>query len=509
MNAIHHYGLNQIQTAPQLTGLRPVCLAPRHGLSSQGQEHVEEEMRIGIVLLAALGLVAPAQAQPGQTAAASGPESPSLTLYPGDVALVRERRSARLPGGLARLQVGGIPARIRPETAMLQADSNAGLKLLELRHDPGRLSLQTLLEQHVGREVGVLGGPPGGAAPTVERAILLSVQGGILLRFPGRIGTAAADRIVFDDLPAGLDGRPTIDALLESLPGLQALDLAYQTGGLSWHADYVALLSADGRSLDLSGWATIGNRSGADFHDARLQLVAGAVNRVQEAQAASERIARASVMSAAGAPAEEALLDYHLYRYERPVTLRDQQTLQLALLPVTRVPVRREYLISDLAQPYPERQDGGAQQLRPVVMLEFVNPGGQPGKPLPAGTVRVHAPDQQDALQLVGEDRIPHVAVGETVRLRLGSAFDLPAERRQIAYRKLSDNSSESSWRLNLRNAGTQAATVKLQENIPGDWTLVQSSHPGRQESAHVMAWTLTVPAGGTTQLDYTVRQRW
>lgn len=466
-------------------------------------------MKTGIALAAALTIAATAQAQPAPHAEASAPQALSLTLYPGDVALVREQRTTRLPGGLTQLQIGTIPTQLRPETAMLQADGSTRLKLLELRHDPGRLSPQALLEQHVGREVGVLRSLPGGITPTAERATLLSAQGGILLQFPDRIETAAADRIVFDSIPVGLNARPSLNALLDALPGQQTLELSYQTSGLTWKADYVARLSADGHSLDLSGWATVSNHSGADFRDARLQLVAGALNRVQEVRPLGDRVARASVLGAPAEPTEEMLLDYHLYRFEQPVTLPDQQTLQLALLPTTRVQVRREYLLSGQELLYPGRQQTGVQQLRPVLMLEFVNRDGQPGKPLPAGIVRVHAPDQQQALQLVGEDRIPHTAVGENIRLRLGSAFDLPAERRQTAYRKLGDSSSESSWQIKLRNAGAQAATVKVQENIPGDWTLVQSSHPGQQESAHVMNWTLTVPAGGSVQLDYTVRQRW
>lgn len=470
-------------------------------------------MKTVIALAAGLGMAATVQAQqPVPSLQASAPESVTLTIYPVDLALVREQRSARLPGGQTRLQIGAIPSQLRPETVMLQANDPASLRLLEIAHDPGRLSAQALLEQHVGREVGVRRGQASAASragTAIERAVLLSAQGGVLLQFPDRIETATADSIVFDRLPAGLNARPALDALIESEPGERSLQLSYQSGGLSWKTDYVAQLSADARSLDLSGWATIDNRSGADFPAARLQLVAGKIQRAPELHPAGQPLARAMVMSAPATPTTETLLDYHLYRFEQPVTLRDQQTLQLALLPGQRIPVRRAYLLSGHEPLDPGRQQDGIQQLRPAVMLEFVNPGGPDGKPLPAGTIRVHSPDQQGALQLVGEDQIPPTAAGETARLRLGSAFDLSAERRQTAYRKLGDSSSESRWQVKLRNAGARPATVKLQENLPGDWTLLQSSHPGQQESAHLMSWTLDVPAGGSVQLDYTVRQRW
>jgi hypothetical protein len=152
------------------------------------------------------------------------------------------------------------------------------------------------------------------------------------LRFADRIETGVPGRLAFDSVPANLRDRPTLSVLLEAAGGKQSVELSYLTGGLAWKADYVANLSADGRSLDLNGWVTLTNRSGAGFDNATLQLVAGTVNRVRQPQAqlAYAMAAPAPARAKAAEATQEALMDYHLYSFERPTSIADNQTKQLA-----------------------------------------------------------------------------------------------------------------------------------------------------------------------------------
>jgi hypothetical protein len=131
------------------------------------------------------------------------------------------------------------------------------------------------------------------------------------------------------------------------------------------------------------------------------------------------------------------------------------------------------------------------------------------GKPLPAGVVRVYAKDSKGAAQFVGEDQITHTAKNEAIRLKLGEAFDITAERKQTSYRKLADNLIETAYRIELRNAKDEAVTVRVQEPMPGDWEIVQESFKGNKESARANSWNVNVPAGGKTVLEYTARVKW
>ena len=441
---------------------------------------------------------------------ASDREAVAVTVYNDDLALVKERRKVDLPAGLTRLSLREVAAQMRPETALLRAASGQPVQLLEQNFDFDLLTPQKLLEKYVGRQVTVIRPHPTSDAERRETATVLAAGQGTVLRFADRIETGVPGRLAFDAVPANLRDRPTLSVLLDAAGGKQSVELSYLTAGLAWKADYVANLSTDGKSLDLNGWVTLTNRSGAGFDDATLQLVAGTVNRVRAPQprmayAMAAAPARAKVAEAT----QEALMDYHLYSFERPTSIADNQTKQLALLSAAAVPVSREYLLAGNDWYYRERYGQIGQKFKPAVFIEFENKGGPLGKPLPAGIVRVYAKDSKGTAQFVGEDRIEHTAKNEKLKLRLGEAFDITAERLQTNYKRIADNVSESSWRVELRNAKDEAVTVRVQEPMPGDWEMVQESRKHTKDSARVASWNVTIPPGDKALLEYTVRVKW
>ncbi|MBK8121248.1 MAG: DUF4139 domain-containing protein [Sulfuritalea sp.] len=465
-------------------------------------------LAVGVFLAA--GMVRAAEPVRDVTSDAADREAVAVTVYNDDLALVKERRRVDLPAGLARLSLREVAAQMRPETALLRAVSGPPLSLVEQNFDFDLLTPQKLLEKYVGREVTVIRPHPTNDSERRERATVLAAGQGTVLRFADRIETGVPGRLAFDSVPSNLRDRPTLSILLEAAGGKQAVELSYLTSGLSWKADYVANLSSDGKSLDLNGWVTLTNRSGAGFDNSTLQLVAGTVNRVRtQAGMLGDAAPMAAMARKAAAPQQEALMDYHLYSFERPTSIADNQTKQLALLSASAVPVRREYLLAGNDWYYRERYGQIGQKLKPAVFLEFENKGGQLGKPLPAGIVRVYARDSKGAAQFVGEDRIEHAAKNEKLKLRLGEAFDITAERKQTSYRKIADNVVETAYRIDLRNAKDEAVTVRVQEPLPGDWEMLQESQQHTKESARVAAWNVAIPAGGATVLEYSVRVKW
>ena len=155
---------------------------------------------------------------------------------------------------------------------------------------------------------------------------------------------------------------------------------------------------------------------------------------------------------------------------------------------------------------YRDRVRRVSQKQRPSTVVIFENKGGELGRPLPGGVVRVYARDSAGAAQFVGEDRVEHTAKNETVRLDLGEAFDIQAERTQSAFRRIAKNVVESSWRIELRNAKDEAVAVKVLEPMPDDWEIVQESAPHVKDDAHRAQWVVQVPAGGAATLEFVVR---
>lgn len=445
-------------------------------------------------------------------------QSVAVTIYNDDLALIKDRRRVELPAGESLLALREVSGGMMAETALLrQLDGKGKLRVVEQSFDYDLLTPQKLLEKYVGRSVQVVRVHPQSGAETLEPATVLAANGGVVLRMGDRIETGVPGRLVFPDVPANLRDRPTLVVqLASSRAGARELELSYLTSGLSWRADYVAELSADDGYLDLSGWVTLDNRSGSSYRNARLQLVAGDVNRVSRApreRAAFDGMA-VKTLAAAPAMAEESLLDYHLYSLDRPTTIAQNQTKQVALLGASAVPVRKEYLLRGSDYYYRGLYGKLGEKLKAAVFLEFDNRQESGlGLPLPKGILRVYKNDRAGNAQFVGEDRIEHTAKNETVRLQLGSAFDITAERTQTDFKKLAsgprDNLVETAYLIELNNASERAVTVKVAEPLPGDWQIIEENLPHRKEDARTAVWQVAVPAGSKTRLTYRARVRY
>lgn len=472
---------------------------------------------------------AQAQIQPG--AAQAPQEQPStgadqtglaVTIYNGDLALVKDARRIKLVNGENLLAWREVSARIQPETALLRALDGRRLSLLEQNFDFDLLSPAKMLEESVGDTVRVIRTHPGTGAETSETATVLAANNGVVLKFADRVETGIPGRLAFAAVPAHLRERPTLSMLLRSeasTDGAASLELSYLTGGLGWKADYVAELSEKEERMDLNGWVTLTNASGAAYPNARLQLVAGSVNRVQPERLRMPVMAKAMAMADGAAEMrEEGLFEYHLYTLTRPTTLLDNQTKQVALLTAQKVPVAKEYRLSGGDWYYTGQYSDLGQKLKPVVFMAFSNKGDTPaagslGLPLPKGIVRVYKKDSAGRAQFIGEDRIDHTAKGELVRLKLGEAFDISADKKQTDFQKLASTTHggliETAYQIEIRNAKSEPVTVTVVEPMPGEWKMLQESHPHKKDAAHSATWNIPVPAEGAATLTWRVRVKY
>ena len=443
----------------------------------------------------------------------------AITIFNDNLALVKDRRRIALPKGVVDLAFRDVSARIQAETAIFRALSEQSpVRVLEQNFDFDLLTPENLLKKYVGRKVQVIQTHPTTGEETVRDAQVLAATQGVVLRLEDHIETGVPGRIVFPDVPPNLRDRPTLVMQLESgQEATQEFELAYLTGGLSWKADYVGELSQNEDFLDLAGWVTLNNTSGTSYPQARLQLIAGDVNRVMPAELPmmEMRKARRPMLAAAPEPvSEEALFEYHLYSLPRPTTIADNQTKQVALLQAQSIPVHKELLFDGSAYYYRRKYGEIGTKLKAAVFLEFENrEAANLGLPLPKGIVRIYKNDSAGNAQFIGEDQIDHTPKNEKVRLKLGEAFDVTADRVQTDFRKLSGMGPwqyqfESAYRITVKNGKPESVTVKVREPIPGDWKMLQTSHPYEKESSDRVSWMLRVPPEGKTVLTYRVRVR-
>jgi hypothetical protein len=431
-----------------------------------------------------------------------------VTIYNGNLGLVKDVRQTRLPVGLGEAQFTDVAAMIDPTSVHLKSLTDpTGLKILEQNYEYDLLSSDKLLEKYVGKVVRLYQ-----SDGTFHEARLLAKNGPVF-EINGQIHLGYSGRMVLPALPDNLVARPTLVWLLRNqTEPAQKVEASYLTGGITWKSDYVMILDAADARADLTGWVTINNTSGATYTNAALKLVAGDVNRARDArreQRAMEVAAKAASLDGRRDFAEEGLFEYHLYTLDGRTTIKDQQTKQLTLMSAAEVPVTK-HLVYYGAQDYYRTSYGMPMSNQKVaVLLEIKNSADQRlGVPLPRGKVRVYKADGSGSQQFIGEDWIDHTPKDERVKIKLGEAFDVVGERTQKEFRKIGTGLWEVEWEISLRNHKKQDQSVTVIEPVPGDWQVLHSTHAFEKPQAQTLKFEVPVPKESAAKIVYRVRIR-
>jgi hypothetical protein len=436
----------------------------------------------------------------------------AVTVYNSDIALIRDTRTLRLAQGVSDLHFMDIAATVNPASVHFRSITDPSrVNVLEQNYEYDLLEPDKLLRKYVGRDVTLVRRRPG-ADGTFEEvtARLLSYNNAPVWRINGEIVTGmSADHIRFPELPGNLYSRPTLIWTLDNRGGAQhRVEASYLAGKLSWNADYVLTVARDDKAADLDGWVTVVNGSGTAFRNAKLQLVAGDLNRVRGMldKAVREDVAMRA-QAAAPAMAEESFSDYHLYTLDRKTSINNSETKQVSMLNATGFPVQKRYVVD--GQPYYYRNPHPGSAVKDQVQVFYQLSNDQKsglGMPMPAGTVRVYQSDSKGGVQFVGEDRIDHTPKDETLNLKIGHAFDVTCERKQTDFEKIASNVYEFEYQITLRNHKATPVSVEVNEPIGGTWRMLRSTYGWEKTSAWAAQFTVPVAVDGTSVLTYRVR---
>ena len=454
---------------------------------------------------------------------------PNAMSVPG-YALVRDDRDMKIKQGRSQLSFTDVAALIDPTTVTFSSLTDPSTRVLEQNFQFDLVSTQKLLLKFIDRQITV--DKSSGNSVTPITGTLLSAIDGIVLRgTDGSIYSLPAYTSVrFPDLPGGLNTRPTLVWDIQSpAGGSHKTRVTYQTGGITWWADYNLIFNegADANSglLDLSAWVSIINQSGATYQDAKLKLIAGDVHR---AEPVLDRAMRTKVMEMAVAAPQGAngfeqkdFFEFHLYTLGRTTTLPNNSTKQIELFDQAKqIPARKVLLYYGAVQPYfypspyTDRNMGVEMNKKVDVYLEFKNDKQFGlGVPLPAGRLRVSQLDKADgSLEFIGEDTIDHTPKDEQVRVKLGSAFDVVGERRQISFSvDTTAKWMEEEIEVKLRNHKSQPVDVVVKENLYrwSNWKILTQTHKYDKEDARTISFPVKVAKDGEAVVRYRVRYTW
>lgn len=447
----------------------------------------------------------------------------AITVYNEGSALVSDRRQFDINAGVSEIAFTDVAARIDPTSVHFQSLTDPeGTVVLEQNYVYDLVNTQALLKKYLDQEIEVITTDGLSYSGT-----LLSGSDNIILQDDdGRvqvINREATQQFSFPELPDGLITRPSLVWLLSAgQAGTQDVEITYLTGGMSWQADYVLLLGQDDSSIDLDGWITLSNSSGATYENAHLKLVAGDLQRVDEAGRAAQDMAFAVEESLTSAEVEEReFFEYHLYEIPRPVTVRDNESKQIEFVSAAGVPAEKFFVYDGLQcrNNYWYCYFGGYAQTDPtygiasnpkvMVMLEFDTENVEAD--LPRGRIRMYQQDIDGAALLIGEQYIDHTPEGESLRLYVGDAFDIVGERIQIEFRNPSSHVIEEDFEITIRNHKDESVEVRIVEHLLrwSEWKVLRSNQGYTRMDSSTIEFRQRIPANGERTITYTVRYEW
>ncbi|MFH1220814.1 MAG: DUF4139 domain-containing protein [Candidatus Eisenbacteria bacterium] len=418
-----------------------------------------------------------------------------VTVYNSNLGVVRDTRSAKLERGVNLISMDEIAAQIDPTSVRLNLDGEGDISVIEQNFEYDLVNPDKLLQKYLEERLSITT-----EDGKIYEGKLIGFDGANLVLDMEASGVALVSRdkvkdIVLPLADKGLVVKPTLFWHVNASRATSAeMELAYLTDGMNWHAEYVATVGQDEKSLGLASWVSVENQSGATYPDAKLKLIAGDIHRARE----KGPMPMYEMARAQGAPQieEKAFFEYHMYTLEGTTTIKDKEVKQIQLFPETTVPAAKLYNF--------DASKGTG--VRVVMKFENSRTSGL-GIPLPMGKVRVFKADTDGSLEFLGEDEIDHTPRDEEVKLYVGDAFDVVVTREQKEFNRLSDHVFVETYDITIANHKDAAITLAVTEHIYGEWTIRSATHTYKKLKSDTAEFEVPVGANAKVILTYTVRR--
>ncbi|MBK7980745.1 MAG: DUF4139 domain-containing protein [Ignavibacteriae bacterium] len=420
----------------------------------------------------------------------------AVTVYNNNLGVIKDTRNINLNSGLSKISITDVAQYIDPTSVHIKFDG----EVLEQNYQYDLVDLNKILMKYIDKNVQMINENnelvEGKLLSALGNQIVLENKEGGLVMLP----STEKYRFNVGALPEGLITKPTLVWQLNSnKSGNQDVEISYQTHGMNWHAEYVAVLNNDDKKLDLNAWVSIENNSGSTYKNAKLKLVAGDVNMVRDQRPLYKGQAFESVAMDAAAPqfAEKDFFEYHIYNLQRPTTLAQNESKQISLFEAQNIDALKKYIYN---------ANGYNSNGKINVIVEFQNKENQKlGVPMPKGKVRVYKSDGE-SIEFIGEDLIDHTPKNETIKLKIGDAFDLLAEETQTEHKQITNKIYEQTFEIKLKNRKKENVEIEVERYLGLNWEILSKSHEFKKKNAQTITFNIPVKADGETTLTYKVR---
>ena len=448
-----------------------------------------------------------------------------LTIYNQNLGLVKDKRTIKINKGIQKVEFIDVAAKIVPTSVHFKSLTDPEkCSVLEQNFEYDLISRDKLLQKYIGKEIEIerrIG--KDGEKKEIIKGTLLSTAGGLTIKSDDKILVNPSGEVALSKIPEGLILKPTLSWLLQSeISGENKIEVDYLTEGINWNADYVVVSDNDDKNIDLNGWVTIDNKSGATYKDAKLKLIAGDIHRsAPEMLSEADGMYETKAMRSVAVPQfkEKSFFEYHMYTLQRKSTVKNNETKQIEFASAASVPVKKLYIYDGSVQKFygyqpwsrTDKNYGIQSNKKVYVMLDFKNSKeNNLGIPLPKGKIRVYKEDTDKSLEFIGEDSIEHTAKDENIRIYLGDAFDIIGERVQTDF-KCGDKWCDETFKITLRNHKEENIEVTVVEKLYrwSNWKISQKSQDYAKKDSRTIEYKLKVPKNSENIITYVVHYWW
>ena len=432
-------------------------------------------------------------------------KSIAVTVYNANLGVVKDLREMDIKSGTSKIFLTDVAQFIDPTSVHIKINGD----VIEQNYQYDLVSLDKILQKYIDKEIQLIGENN----EFIEGKLLSSFAGQIVIEKKEgglvMIPNTAKYRFSVGSLPEGLITKPTLVWMVNSKSsGKQNVEISYQTSGMNWHAEYVAILNQNDTKLDLNSWVSVENNSGATYKNAVLKLVAGDVNLIAPGRNQVYGYTEEMRMDKGVAPQqfqEKEFFEYHIYNLQRPATLAQNETKQISLFEAANVKATKKFYYRSGG--YQSYYYGNASNTKKVaVIVEFENKEEYNlGVPMPKGKVRVYKSDGE-TIEFIGEDMIDHTPNKEKVKLRIGDAFDIVAEEVQTENKKITDRVYEQAYEIKFKNRKKEDIVVEVERNLGLYWEVLSSSIDYEKKDSQNIIFKVPVKVDSETVLKFKVR---
>ena len=418
-------------------------------------------------------------------------------------AMITEQREVEVAAN-GEVRVSGIASTIEPASVQLRDLTEPGITITEQRYVPGVTTPTDMLTRRIGEAVTVVttkGDVSGTLRAVDDQSLVVEIGSGD----QRRLSIMRRDGYVLDvrASSATSDKPSLVWRVASKKPGKHTVELAYRATGITWNADYLAVLDDGGKSLDFSAWATVRNNTGASFDRAELTLVSGG-------GALSSAASNTAPLRAPPTPLR--------FTMSSPVKLGAGDSVQVELTPArtgAKVrPVIAYEATTDLSASHQEEANQdctynngvGMGTGRAEVAIELDLPTGTT---LPDGRVRLFK-RKGERLEVLSEDVLRSIA--GIARIKLTADSEITGERKAVTC-TVDERAHTIVEKIEVRveNKGKTAADVVIREfawRWPV-WKIESEDKKSVRAGPQTLEYRVKVPPRGSQAVTYTVVYTW